>query len=191
MPARASGGPLGGVVEPRTERLWLRRWRAADRAPFAALNADPEVMRHFQSTLDERAADAFVARHAARLEAQGFGLWAVEVVATGHFIGFVGLNEPTFEADFTPCTEIGWRLARTAWGHGYATEAARAALAVAFGPVGLDEVVSFTTVGNTRSRAVMERLGMTHTEDFDHPRIPEGHPMRRHVLYRLPATASR
>ena len=103
-------------------------------------------------------------------------------------MGFVGLNQPTWQAAFTPCTEIGWRLARSAWGKGYATEAAHAALAVAFGPVGLEEVVSFTTVENARSRAVMERLGMTHdpAEDFDHPNLPADSPVRRHVLYRLP-----
>ena len=177
----------GGIVEPRTERLWLRQWRDADWPPFAALNADPVVMRYFPSTLDERESNALAYRSAARMEVDGYGLWAVEVLASGEFIGFVGLNRPMWEADFTPCTEVGWRLVQPAWGHGYATEAARAALDVAFGPVGLDEVVSFTSVVNTPSRAVMARLGMRHTEDFDHPRMPEGHPLRRHVLYRLSA----
>lgn len=177
----------GGIVEPRTERLWLRQWRDADWPPFATLNADPEVMRHFPSTLDELESNAFAYRSAARIEVDGYGIWAVEVVASGEFVGFVGLNQPMWDAAFTPCTEVGWRLVRSAWGRGYATEAARAALDVAFGPVGLHEVVSFTAVGNTRSRAVMQRLGMTHTEDFDHPRMPGGHPLRRHVLYRLSA----
>ena len=175
------------LVEPWTDRLVLRQWRDEDWAPFAALNADPEVMRHFPSTLDEQESNAFAYRNAALLEVQGYGLWAVEVLATGEFVGFVGLNQPRWEASFTPCTEVGWRLARSAWGQGYAKEGARAALAVAFGPLGLDEVVSFTTVSNTRSRAVMERLGMTRdaAEDFDHPKLDPSSPLRRHVLYRL------
>ena len=177
------------MFEPRTERLWLRQWRDEDWAPFAALNADPEVMRYFPSTVDERESNAFAYRQAALLEVRGWGLWAVEVVETGRFVGFVGLNQPTWPAAFTPCTEVGWRLARSAWGKGYATEGARAALAVAFGSLGLDQVVSFTTVANTRSRAVMERLGMTRdpAEDFDHPNLPVDSPVRRHVLYRLRA----
>jgi RimJ/RimL family protein N-acetyltransferase len=175
------------MFQPRTERLWLRQWRDDDWPTFAALNADPEVMRYFASTMDEQESNAFASRQAALLKLQGWGLWAVEVLQTGEFVGFVGLNQPTWEAAFTPCTEVGWRLARSAWGKGYATEAARAALAVAFGPVGLGEVVSFTAVQNARSRAVMERLGMTHdpAEDFDHPKLPVGSPVRRHVLYRL------
>ena len=174
--------------EPRTERLWLRQWRDDDWPPLAALNADPEVMRYFPSTLDEQESNAFAYRQAALLEVRGWGLWAVEVVGTCEFVGFVGLNQPTWQAAFTPCTEVGWRLARSAWGKGYATEAAQAALAVAFGPLGLEEVVSFTTVENARSRAVMERLGMTRdpAEDFDHPNLPVDSPVRRHVLYRLP-----
>jgi RimJ/RimL family protein N-acetyltransferase len=177
------------VIQPRTERLLLRQWRDEDWAPFAALNADREVMRHFPSTLDQEESDAFAYRNAALLEVNGWGLWAVEVVESGEFVGFVGLNQPQWTAAFTPCTEVGWRLARSAWGKGYATEAARAALAVAFGPLGLDEVVSFTTVANDRSRAVMERLGMTRdpAEDFDHPKLGPDSPVRRHVLYRLAA----
>jgi RimJ/RimL family protein N-acetyltransferase len=176
------------MFEPRTERLSLRQWRDEDWAPFAALNADPEVMRYFPSTLDEQESNTFAYRQAALLEVRGWGLWAVEVVETGQFVGFVGLNQPSWEAAFTPCTEVGWRLARSAWGKGYATEAAGAALAVAFGPLGLNEVVSFTTVENARSRVVMERLGMTRdpAEDFDHPNLPVDSPVRRHVLYRLP-----
>ena len=177
------------MIQPRTERLLLRQWRDEDWAPFAALNADPEVMRHFPSTLDRQESDAFAYRNAALLEVNGWGLWAVEVVESGEFVGFVGLNQPQWTAAFTPCTEVGWRLARSAWGKGYATEAARAALAVAFGPLGLDEVVSFTTVANDRSRAVMERLGMSRdpAEDFDHPKLGPDSPVRRHVLYRLRA----
>lgn len=144
-------------------------------------------MQFFPDTLDQVTSDAMVDRCAAQIAAHGYGIWATEVTQTGEFIGFVGLGRPTFEAAFTPCTEIGWRLKRSVWGHGYATEAARAALDVAFGILDLDEVVSFTAVVNSRSRAVMERLGMTRDtgDDFEHPRIPVGHPLRPHVLYRL------
>ncbi len=188
-PGDGGDGPRIPPVEPRTDRLWLRQWRDADGSAFAALNGDPEVMRYFPGTLTEEEATALARRNAALLAADGYGLWAVEETASGQFLGMVGLNRPQWQAHFTPCTEVGWRLARSAWGKGYATEAARAALAVAFGPLGLDEVVSFTAVANTRSRAVMERLGMTHDpdEDFDHPRLKPGSQVRRHVLYRLRA----
>ncbi len=170
-----------------TERLLLRRWRAEDREPFAELNADPEVMRYFRGTLDRAASDAFVDRIEASFEERGYGLWAAEVVDSGTFIGFIGLALQTFEAPFTPALEIGWRLARPAWGYGYATEGARAALEFGFGPAGFDEIVSMTTATNQRSRAVMERLGMTRRpeDDFEYPLLPEGHPMRPSVLYRL------
>jgi len=176
----------------RTTRLLLRPWHAADRAPFAELNADPAVMEHFPAPLDRAASDALADRIAADLDRNGWGLWAVEAVATGRFLGFTGLARPGFTAHFTPAVEAGWRLARDAWGHGYATEAATAALGHAFGPLGLDELVSFTTAGNHRSRAVMERLGMSHdpADDFEHPALPAGHPLRRHVLYRLRAPGS-
>jgi RimJ/RimL family protein N-acetyltransferase len=177
------------LVEPRTSRLVLRQWRQRDRAPFAALNADPSVMEYFPGPLDRGQSDALVDRCVERLRRDGYGLWAVEIRTSGEFIGFVGLAVPSWEAAFTPCTEIGWRLARSAWGHGYATEAARAALTTAFGPAGLDEVVSFTTTGNLRSQKVMQRLGMRRdpSEDFDHPQVTDG-PFRRHVLYRLKST---
>ncbi len=177
------------MAELSTERLWLRRWRPGDRAPFAALNADPEVMRHFPAPLSRDESDLLIDRIEAHLESEGWGLWALELRATGRFIGFTGLARPSFDAHFTPAVEIGWRLAREAWGCGYATEAARAAAALGFEDLGLEQLVSFTAVGNARSRAVMRRLGMTHdpAEDFDHPRVPEGDPARRHVLYRLEA----
>lgn len=170
-----------------TERLVLRRWRPSDRDPWAALNADPVVMELMPALLSRAEADAFADRIEAGLDERGWGLWAVEVPGHADFIGFVGLNVPSFEAHFTPCVEVGWRLARSAWGHGYASEAARAVLAFAFDSLGLDEVVSFTSVGNQRSRAVMERLGLTHdpADDFDHPRLAEGDRLRRHVLYRI------
>jgi len=173
------------VVE--TDRLILRAWREADLAPFAALNADPLVMEHFPKLLSREDSDAIATRIEAKLRATGFGLWAVEVKSGAPFIGFVGLNVPTIRAPFMPAHEIGWRLAREGWGHGYATEAALACVRFAFGELGLAELVSMTVPGNLRSRAVMERLGMTRdpADDFDHEGIPEGHPLRRHVLYRL------
>lgn len=173
-------------VELRTERLLLRGWRDEDREPFAALNADPEVMAHFPGPLDRADSDALADRIAARVAASGHGLWAVEVPRVAPFVGFVGLAPIPFEAHFTPAMEVGWRLARAHWGAGYATEAARAALAFAFTDLGLEEVVSITVPENHRSRAVMERIGMTHdpADDFDHPRFEPGHPLRRHVLYR-------
>jgi len=167
----------------RTERLALRQWRESDRAPFADLNADPEVMRHFPATLTRERADELIDRHRALLEAGEPGLFAVEVAESGVFIGFVGLAVPQFEATFTPCVEIGWRLARSAWGHGYASEAALAVLDHGFDTLGLEEIVSFTSLANLRSRAVMERIGMSFVEEFDHPRLEPGHPLRRHVLY--------
>ncbi len=171
----------------RTERLVLRRWRPNDREPFAHLNADPVVMEHFVSTLTRDESDAFAERIEEGFERRGYGLWAVDVPAVCDFIGFVGLAYHDFPAHFTPAVEIGWRLDRDHWGHGYATEAARAAITDGFERVGLEQIVSFTVPANVRSTRVMERLGMTHdpADDFDHPRIPEGHRLKRHVLYRL------
>jgi RimJ/RimL family protein N-acetyltransferase len=170
-----------------TQRLVLRRWVDEDLAPFAQLNADPEVMRFFQAPLAQADSDALVGRIRAALDRDGFGLWAVEEVGGAPFIGFVGLVRQTFQAHFTPAVEVGWRLARGSWGRGYAPEAARAALAVAFGPLALDEVVSMTSAGNVNSRRVMAKLGMHRdpADDFEHPAIAEGHPLRPHVLYRL------
>lgn len=171
----------------RTDRLILRTWRESDLEPFAALNADPAVMEHFARPLDRAESDAFVARIRAHFDREGFGFWAVEAPGVAPLVGLVGLARPSFQAPFTPCVEVGWRLARAHWGQGYATEAARAAIRDGFDRLGLDEIVAFTVPGNTRSRAVMERLGMTRSaaDDFDHPMLPEGHPLRRHVLYRI------
>ena len=170
-----------------TDRLLLRSWRLADRQPFARMNADPEVMEFFVAPLTREESDAFVDRIEAGFAEHGFGMWAVEEISTGAFIGFAGLLHQTFEASFTPAFEIGYRLARRAWGQGYATEAAREAVRFGFERGGLAEIVSMTAVGNVRSRAVMDKLGMTHDpdDDFDHPRVPDGHPLKRHVLYRL------
>ena len=174
-------------LQLRTARLLLRRWRQIDREPFANLNADPVVMEHFPGVLSRKESDAMVDRIEAQFNEVGYGLWAVEAPDEALFIGFVGLSVPNFQAHFMPAVEIGWRLDRTCWGRGFATEAARAALADGFVRVGLTEIVSFTAPANVRSIRVMERLGMTHNpaDDFDHPRLPEGHRLRRHVLYRL------
>ncbi len=168
-----------------TRRLRLRPWRESDFAPFAALNGDPQVMEHFPAVKSRAESDAEAGRILAGLEARGWGFWAVEVVGGEPFVGFTGLAEKTFAAPFTPCVEVGWRLARDAWGHGYATEAARAALAFGFRELGLAEIVSYTTLGNARSIAVMERLGMRRDIEFEHPLIPVGSPVRNHILYRL------
>jgi len=170
----------------RTDRLILRRWLPADRQPFAALNADPEVMQHYPGVLSRPESDALADRIEAHFAAHGFGLWAVELAGGAPFVGYVGLAIPRFQAPFMPCVEIGWRLARAHWGQGYATQAARAAMAFGFEVLRLPELVSFTVPANLRSRQVMERLGMTHDrrDDFLHPALPEGHPLRPHVLYR-------
>lgn len=181
------GWDAGTVPVLRTERLVLRAWRDDDREPFAALNTDPVVMEHFPAPLTRAGSDAAVERIVARWAEGRPSLWAVEVPGESSFVGFVGLFEPEFDARFTPCVEVGWRLSAEHWGRGYATEGARAALRHGFEVLGLDEIVSFTTVGNRRSRRVMERLGMTRdpAEDFDHPSLPAGDPLRRHVLHRL------
>jgi RimJ/RimL family protein N-acetyltransferase len=173
--------------ELRTERLLLRRWRPQDRERFAAMNADPRVMEYFPALLSREESDAGVDRVEAHFAQRGFGLWAVELPGGAPFIGFIGLYTPAYEAHFTPCVEIGWRLAAEHWGRGYATEGARAALAFGFERVRLAEIVSLTVPANVRSRRVMEKLGMTHDEadDFDHPLVAHGHPLKRHVLYRI------
>ncbi len=170
----------------QTERLCLRRWCPSDRAPFAALNADPRVMEYFPAIMSREASDALVTRIEDHFAQHGFGLWAVEIPTVVPFAGFIGLAIPRFTAHFTPCVEIGWRLAAEHWGHGYATEGARAVLRFGFESLGLSEIVSFTVPANHRSRRVMERIGMIHhpVDDFDHPALPAGHPLRRHVLYR-------
>lgn len=182
---------MGAVPEVRTERLLLRGWRGDDRVPFAALNADPVVMERMPSTLGREESDALVDVIEAEFEECGYGLWAVEVPGEARFAGYVGLHRATFEAGFTPAVEIGWRLDRPFWGRGYATEAARAVLRFGFEDAGLEEVVSFTSVGHARSRAVMERIGLEPVGEFDHPNLPEGHRLRRHVLYRLTREAWR
>jgi RimJ/RimL family protein N-acetyltransferase len=168
-------------VEIRTERLLLRRWRAADREPFAAMNADPVVMEHFPALMSREQSDGLVDRIEAHFDEHGYGFWAVEV--DGRFAGFTGLSWQV-GLPLDPALEVGWRLAAPFWGHGYATEAARAAL-----EVGLEHapvVVSVTAVTNERSWRVMERVGLQRTGEFDHPRVPAGHALQRHYLYRTP-----
>jgi RimJ/RimL family protein N-acetyltransferase len=170
-----------------TERLILRKWREGDRELFARMNCDPAVMEHFPALLSREESDALVDRAEAHLEQHGFGPWAAELRESQEFIGYIGLVIPQFEASFTPCVEIGWRLAREHWGKGLATEGARALVRHGFEVQRMQELVSFTVPANRRSRRVMMKLGMTHDprDDFDHPSIPAGHPLRRHVLYRL------
>ena len=172
-----------------TPRVRLRQWTAADRAPFAAMNADPAVMEHFPAPLPRDASDAMAERIEKLIDQRGWGFWAAECLLDDgpRFMGFVGLHTPSAELPFAPCVEIGWRLARPFWGQGLASEAARLALRAGFEALALSEIVSFTTLRNQRSRAVMERLGMRESpaEAFDHPSVPQGHPVRPHCLYRL------
>ena len=165
----------------------MRPWREEDLDRFAALNADPRVMEFQPRCLSRQESEAMAARIAEHFDRHGFGLWAVEAPDIAGFIGFVGLSIPRFEAHFTPCVEIGWRLAYEHWGHGYATEAATTALAFGFESLRLDQIVSFTVPANVRSRRVMERIGMTRSpdDDFEHPNLAEGHRLRAHVLYRI------
>ncbi|MEI5522248.1 GNAT family N-acetyltransferase [Streptomyces brasiliscabiei] len=175
------------MSELRTDRLLLRDWRESDLDPWAALNADPEVREHFPELLTREQSEASAARFQKDLDLRGWGWWAVEVRATGEFIGFAGLDPVDDDMPFTG-VEAGWRLARTAWGHGYATEAGRAALAFGFERLRLPEILAVTTAANLRSQAVMRRLGMTRdpADDFDDPTAPLG-PLRRGVVYRLAA----
>jgi RimJ/RimL family protein N-acetyltransferase len=178
---------VGALVKLSTGRICLRQWRDEDREAFAAMNSDARVMAFFRSRLSRVESDAMVDGINKHFSEHGFGLWAIEVPDVASFIGFAGLAVQLFSAHFTPCVEVGWRLAFEHWGHGYATEGARLALGYGFGTVALREVVSYTSATNRRSRAVMERLGMRRdpADDFDYSRLPEGHPLRPHVLYRL------
>ena len=177
---------MASVIELETSRLRMRQWRESDRAPFAAMNADPAVMEFFASPPSPAASDASIDAWQAQFAAQGWSNWAVELRESSEFVGFTGLSVPRRTFSFSPCVEVGWRLARRFWGRGFATEAARAALRVAFERLSLSEIVSFTAVGNLRSRAVMERIGMRNTnQDFEYPGIIEGHPLRLHCLYRI------
>jgi RimJ/RimL family protein N-acetyltransferase len=177
---------MSALIEFETQRLLLRQWRAADREPFAALNADPIVMAHFPAPLTREESDAVADRCERLIAERGWGAWASEIKATGEFIGIVGLNIPRDDLPVSPCVEILWRLAHAHWRQGFATEAARGALHIGFEVLRLLEIVSLTVPSNTRSRAVMERLGMQmDAATFEHPGIPDGHVLRTHCNYRL------
>ncbi len=176
-----------------SQRLLLRRWRESDRLPFQRLNADPRVMELMPAPLSPEESDSAFDRIQEHFQHYGFGLFAAELLENRTFLGYIGLSVPTFDAPFMPAVEIGWRLAAEYWDRGLATEGARAVLQYAFDDLSLRRLVSFTPPQNLRSRKVMEKLGMVHnpSDDFDHPRLPEGHPLRRHVLYRLDGEAWR
>lgn len=173
----------------KTKRLILRPWQETDLEPFASLNADPRVMEFFPSVLSREESDQLAMRIQITIKENGWGLWAVSVPEVAEFIGFIGLAAPTFSAHFTPAVEVGWRLAYPFWGKGYATEGALACLKYGFERLNLEEIVSFTAMQNMRSRAVMERIGMHYDlkDVFDHPKLPENHWLKKHVLYRLEA----
>jgi RimJ/RimL family protein N-acetyltransferase len=179
--------PMTQSPNIETQRLILRCWRSSDLEPFAKMNADPNVMEFFPTPLTSPQSDALVAKIERHFRKHGFGLYAVELKDSGAFVGFIGLSVPAFHAHFTPCVEIGWRLAPDIWGKGLATEGAEAVLQYSREVLRLKDVVSFTVPVNLRSRRVMEKIGMTHdpADDFDHPQLPPGHPLRRHVLYRM------
>jgi len=170
-----------------TERLILRRWQDSDREPFAAMNADPRVMEFFPDVLTREESDQLIENIESHFDNRGFGLFATELKAEKKFVGFIGLHVASFQAHFTPCVEIGWRIATPYWGKGLATEGSREVVRYAFEWLRLESLVSFTVPENVASRRLMEKLGMTHdpAEDFDHPKLPPGHRLRRHVLYRL------
>lgn len=178
------------MLELRTPRLLLRQWKQSDLEPFAKMNADPIVMEHFLSARTFEESKAFVERITECFNTKGFGLFAIELTDTGEFVGFVGLWPSQFDAHFTPCLEIGWRLAKEHWGKGYAPEGARRVLQFAFEELKLDEIFSWCSTTNKNSMRVMEKIGLLRDfdNDFDYPICPEGHRLRRHVLYRLKAS---
>lgn len=173
------------IIEPETDRLLLRQWRDSDKEPFSALNADPRVMEYFPSILSKTESDSVADRCKSLIADRGWGFWAVELKESKRFIGFVGLHVPSDDLPFSPCVEIGWRLGYEHWGKGYATEAALKSLYVGFQLLMLDEIVSFTALSNLKSQAVMKRIGMTITETFEYPALPNESPLRQHCLYRL------
>ncbi len=174
------------ALEFNTERLAFRVWQDRHRGPFAALNADPEVMRFFPALLSAEQSNAGIDHWCQQFAQQGYSNWAVESLLTGEFLGFTGLSVPKRQLPFSPCVEIGWRLKRAAWGQGYATEGAKRCLRAGFEQLGLQEIVSFTTLSNLPSVAVMRRIGMCNADaDFEHPALPQGHALRPHCLYKI------
>jgi RimJ/RimL family protein N-acetyltransferase len=176
---------MTGILQPSTTRLLLRQWKPEDREPFARLNADPRVMEYFPSPLSRESSDALADQCESLIRERGWGVWAVELKASGAFVGFVGFHVPTAELPFSPCVEIAWRLAHDYWRLGLASEAAQETIRVSFDLLKLPEIVSFTAVGNRRSRSVMERIGMQESGTFDHPQVPVNSSLRLHCLYRL------
>lgn len=172
---------------PSSDRLILRPWQEEDLAPFARMNADPIVMEYFPCCLSQQESDELAKRIQNHFKKYGFGFWAVEIPKVTKFAGFIGLSIPAFEAHFTPCVEIGWRLKKEYWGQGYATEGAKVSLEFGFKQLHLKEIVSLTAIQNLRSRRVMEKIGMIHQpqDDFQHPLLPKSHPLSDHVLYRI------
>lgn len=175
------------ILELHSARLLMRQWRDADLPEFAAMCVDPQVMRYFPATLSRLESAAMIGRIRGHFAELGFGLWALERQDTGQFIGFTGLSVVGFDAAFTPAVEIGWRLAREHWGLGFASEAAWTALGCGFEHLALDEIVSFTAQCNLPSQKVMQAIGMHHdpADDFEHPNVPDGHPLKTHALYRI------
>jgi RimJ/RimL family protein N-acetyltransferase len=168
-----------------TPRLILRQWKQSDEEPYISLNADPEVMEYFPSVKTPTETLAQIERIAAYIDKNGYGFWAVERKDNQQFIGFTGICEPGFDAHFTPCIEVGWRLSKENWGHGFATEAALACLDFGFDKLSLKEIYSFTSIHNYRSEKVMQRIGMEKAGEFDHPLIADGHWLKKHVVYKI------
>jgi RimJ/RimL family protein N-acetyltransferase len=177
---------MNAISEIHTERLWLRQWKQKDLKPFATMSLDEHVMEYFPSTLDTKESEAMALKCQGLIQERGWGFWAVELKANQQFIGFIGLHIPSAALPFSPCVEVGWRLARPYWGQGYATEGAKASLHFGFSNLGLMEIVAFTSVLNTKSMNVMRKLGMQRAELFNHPDISPDHRLFPHVLYRLP-----
>ncbi len=173
------------LYDVTTQRLGLRKWVDTDLEPFAKMNRDKDVMKFFPALLSENDTIGMIKRIKTHFDKNGFGLFAVDKIATGNFIGFTGFSIPTFESSFTPCVEIGWRYKKDTWGQGFATEAAMACLHYGFDVLHFEKVVSFTSVLNTNSEKVMKRIGMEHAGFFDHPKIEKAHPLCRHVLYQI------
>ncbi len=172
-------------IYKRTGRIIIRDWKDEDLAPFTEMNSDPEVMRYFPAALTPEKSLEFFERIKAAIAGNGYGLFAAELAETNELMGFIGFASPRFEAWFTPCIEIGWRMRRKFWGKGVATEGAAACLGMGFGEFGFGDVYSFTSEINTPSRRVMEKIGLSHIGDFDHPNIAEGDILRKHVLYKI------
>lgn len=183
--AARSAAPNDPEFSIASKRIGLRKFRSGDLDAMSAINADPQVMEHYPSTYDRHQTQDFIQRVNGKIDENGFSMWAAELIATGELLGFVGISKVPFEEDFTPAVEIGWRLAKKHWGHGYATEAANACLQFAFEKAQLDSVVSFTSLPNERSEKVMQRIGMTKVGEFDHPKIEKGHRLQKHVLYKI------